>query len=72
MKTALHHLRPTASSHNKQIRRICKFPEKENNLYFTLGGQTTSSLAQRGQSTEKSIETIVLKDHKISLNFSQL
>ena len=30
------HLRQTASTRNKQIKRATKFPDKENNQYFTL------------------------------------
>ena len=66
MKSTLpSHLRPTTSSHNKQIRRISKFPEKENNLYFTLGGQTTPSLVARVQSNDHSVvveESTILRE----------
>lgn len=30
------HLRPTTSTHNKQVKRVSKYPEKENNQYFTI------------------------------------
>lgn len=35
-KTQITHVRQTASSHSKQVKRISRFPEKDHNMYFTV------------------------------------
>jgi hypothetical protein len=51
------HLRQTASSFHKQVRRISRFPEKEKGEYFTISPQGKTVVTATAPVSVKAIDS---------------